>query len=37
MKKILTLTAVMALTATTTFANQNTGCGLGSNVISNQD
>ena len=37
MKKILTIVAITALTATTTFANSNTGCGLGSQVIKNQD
>ena len=37
MKKILTIAAITALTATTTFANSNTGCGLGSQVIKNQD
>lgn len=36
MKKILTLTAIVALT-TTTFANPNVGCGLGSQVIENAD
>jgi hypothetical protein len=34
MKKILTL---VALTATVAFANPNTGCGLGSQIIANQD
>jgi len=37
MRKILTVTAIMALTATATFANPNTGCGLGNQVITNQD
>jgi hypothetical protein len=37
MKKFLTVTAIMALTATATFANPNTGCGLGNQVITNQD
>lgn len=36
MKKILTLTAIVALT-TTAFANPNVGCGLGSQVIENAD
>lgn len=33
MKNILTLTSIMVLTASTTFANSNSGCGLGSQVI----
>ncbi|HIP51514.1 MAG TPA: DUF3015 domain-containing protein [Campylobacterales bacterium] len=37
MKKLLSLTAMVALTATTTFANPNAGCGLGSQVIKNAD
>lgn len=37
MKKLLTIATITALTATTTFANSNTGCGLGSQVIKNQD
>ena len=37
MKKILTLTLFTALTATTALANPNTGCGLGSKVITKQD
>jgi len=37
MKKILTVTAIMALTATAALAHPNTGCGLGSQVITNQD
>lgn len=37
MKKLLSLTAMVALTATTTFANPNSGCGLGSQVIKNAD
>ena len=37
MKKILTLTAIIAVTATTAFAHPNTGCGLGNDVIKNQD
>ena len=36
MKKILTLTAIVALT-TTAFANPNLGCGLGNQVIKNTD
>lgn len=36
MKKVLTLTAIVALT-TTAFANPNVGCGLGSQVIKNTD
>jgi len=37
MKKILTLSATVSLIATTAFANPNTGCGLGSQIIKNQD
>jgi len=37
MKKILTLIAATTLTITTTFAGANTGCGLGNQVITNQD
>lgn len=35
MKKIITLVAALGLT-TAVYANQNTGCGLGSMVIKNQ-
>jgi len=37
MKKILTVTAIMALTATAALAHPNTGCGLGTQIIKNQD
>jgi len=37
MKKTLFITAMTALITTASFANSNTGCGLGSQVISNQD
>jgi len=37
MKKILTVTAIMALTATSALAHPNTGCGLGTQIIKNQD
>jgi len=37
MKKFLTITALTTLVATTAFAHPNTGCGLGSQIIKNQD
>jgi len=37
MTKILSLTAITALLTTTAFAHPNTGCGLGSKMIKNQD
>ena len=37
MKKLLFITATTALLTTASFANANTGCGLGNQVISNQD
>jgi hypothetical protein len=37
MKKILTIVSITALTLSTAFANPNTGCGLGNEVIKNQD
>jgi hypothetical protein len=37
MKKALLITAATALLTTTLFANPNVGCGLGNQVIKNQD
>jgi len=37
MKKTILVVATTALLSTSAFANQNTGCGLGSDVIKNQD
>ena len=37
MKKTLFIVATTALLTTASFANENTGCGLGNKVISNQD
>jgi len=37
MKKILFIAATTALLTTASFANANTGCGLGNQVITNQD
>jgi predicted small secreted protein len=37
MKKTLIVLATTALLSTSTFANQNTGCGLGSDIVKNQD
>ena len=37
MKKLLFIATATALMTTASFANANTGCGLGNQVISNQD
>ena len=37
MKKALLIIATTALLTTTSFANENTGCGLGSQILKNQD
>jgi len=37
MKKLLLIATTTALMTTTSFANANTGCGLGNQVITNQD
>jgi len=37
MRKLLSIVATTALLTTTAFAGANTGCGLGNQVISNQD
>jgi len=37
MKKALLIVATTALLTSASFANENTGCGLGNQVISNQD
>jgi hypothetical protein len=37
MKKTLIVLATTALLSTSAFANQNTGCGLGSDMVKNQD
>ena len=37
MKKTLFIATVVALLSTSSFANENTGCGLGSKVIEKQD
>jgi len=37
MKKTLLVLATTALLSTSAFANQNTGCGLGSDMVKNQD
>jgi len=37
MKKLLLISASIALLTTVSFANQNTGCGLGSQIIKSQD
>jgi len=37
MKKLLSIVATTALITTASFAGPNTGCGLGNQVISNQD
>ena len=37
MRKLLSIVATTALLTTTSFAGANTGCGLGNQVISNQD
>jgi hypothetical protein len=37
MKKALLIMATTALLTTSSFANQNTGCGLGSDIVKNQD
>ncbi len=37
MKKILFIATAVALLSTSSFANENTGCGLGSQIIKKQD
>ncbi len=37
MRKILSILTTTALLTTASIANENTGCGLGSQIISNQD
>ncbi len=37
MKKTIFVIATTALLTTTSFANENTGCGLGSQILKNQD
>ena len=37
MKKLLVIATATALMTTASFANANTGCGLGNQVITNQD
>ena len=37
MRKTLTIIATTALLTTLSFANENTGCGLGSQILKNQD
>jgi len=37
MKKVLFIAAVTSMLTTASFANTNTGCGLGSDIIKNQD
>jgi hypothetical protein len=37
MNKILSITVAITLLSTASFANANTGCGLGNQVITNQD
>lgn len=37
MRKTLTIVATTALLTTLSFANENTGCGLGSQILKNQD